>query len=42
MGKQVRNGTANKKKVGGKKMSHGSFRCKRHPNSKLCRNGYVK
>ncbi len=24
-----------------KHMSHGSFRCKRHPNSKRCNNGSI-
>ncbi len=29
---------ANKNRVSKKNMSHGTFRCKRHPNSKRCQN----
>lgn len=29
---------ANKNRVSKKHMSHGTFRCKRHPNSKRCQN----
>ncbi len=34
-----RNPSTRKATATKKHMSHGSFRCKRHPNSKRCRNG---
>ena len=34
-----RNPNTRKATASKKHMSHGSFRCKRHPNSKRCRNG---
>jgi len=32
----------NKASYSVKRMAHGAFRCKRKPNSKLCRNGSTK
>jgi len=32
----TRKGDANKNRISKKDVSHGSFRCKRHPNSKRC------
>jgi len=32
---------ANKNRISKKMYSHGTFRCKRHPNSKRCLNGTI-
>jgi hypothetical protein len=40
---EIKRNTATRKATASKKhMSHGSFRCARHPNSKRCRNGSTK
>ena len=33
----IRKRDANKNRISKKDVSHGTFRCKRHPNSKRCR-----
>ena len=36
----IRKRDANKNVLSKKVMSHGTFRCKRHPNSKRCTSGH--
>ena len=33
---------SNGNRVGAKATGHGTFRCKRHPNAKRCKNGTVR
>jgi len=47
MGKHAIAGVARKRDANGnvtgkKSLSHGSYRCQRHPNSKRCTNGSMK